>query len=559
MKEKASVFLAVFLLCIVSFGFAGGGKQSASGPAVNSAAIINAPGQLPLVNQPLTLTIGMRTDPNVTDYNNNYLTKYLKEKTGITSELVFFSNNQNDAQTQFQLMVSSNEKLPDIMTVIPPNWRELGDEGVFIDLQPYFDKYSYFFNERLKDIDPRDQDLIRMTGTAASGKRYAYVTFNALYSQIFRSNNFINKVWLDKLGLKMPATTDEFYNTLVAFRDRDPNGNGKKDEIPFIGTLNAWASEPLAFLINPFVYYPLRVSNQDFVNATNGKIWTAWTTEEYRDALRYINKLYREGLIAPSTFTMTQPELIPLVAYAEGETPTVGFFAAHQNQVLTPETPAIYDYESQIALTGPKGQGWYPLLPYRFDVNTFITKDCAYPEAAFRYLDFLNRPETTMTVRYGEEGVDWRWVKPEENLTDTFNIPSTYAQLNMLWATPQNKHWQIEFGTIYTATTNATGVWTDTGTWSSSRAKMYRGVALNAGKDAAERVDFIVYTQAEEDEIREMRNSIQTYRAECLSLFCTGAMNLDRDWNTYLFELDKMGLKRYMEVVQKAYTRTKGK
>ena len=37
---------------------------------------------------------------------------------------------------------------------------------------------------------------------------------------------------LDALGLEMPQTVDEYYETLVAFRDKDPNGNGEQDEIP---------------------------------------------------------------------------------------------------------------------------------------------------------------------------------------------------------------------------------------------------------------------------------------------------------------------------------------
>ena len=39
---------------------------------------------------------------------------------------------------------------------------------------------------------------------------------------------FIYEPWLDALGLEMPTTTEEFYKVLVAFRDMDPNGNGKK-------------------------------------------------------------------------------------------------------------------------------------------------------------------------------------------------------------------------------------------------------------------------------------------------------------------------------------------
>lgn len=40
----------------------------------------------------------------------------------------------------------------------------------------------------------------------------------------------IRQDWLDKLGLDMPTTIDEFFDVLVAFQENDMNGNGLKDE-----------------------------------------------------------------------------------------------------------------------------------------------------------------------------------------------------------------------------------------------------------------------------------------------------------------------------------------
>ncbi len=40
----------------------------------------------------------------------------------------------------------------------------------------------------------------------------------------------IRKDWLDKLGLAMPTTLDEYLDVLVAFREKDANGNGIADE-----------------------------------------------------------------------------------------------------------------------------------------------------------------------------------------------------------------------------------------------------------------------------------------------------------------------------------------
>ena len=39
----------------------------------------------------------------------------------------------------------------------------------------------------------------------------------------------IRKDWLDKLGLKVPKTTDEFFEVMKAFTFKDPDGNGKND------------------------------------------------------------------------------------------------------------------------------------------------------------------------------------------------------------------------------------------------------------------------------------------------------------------------------------------
>ncbi|MDR0401033.1 MAG: hypothetical protein LBH51_08840 [Treponema sp.] len=545
---------ALFLAC-------GGEKKNAAGPAANSASVVTAPGQLPIVTEPVSLSIGLQQSQNVVDYAANYLTTYLQEKTGIGINFYFFSPNANDANTQLELMISSNEKLPDLIAMGGlPNWKEHGDAGVFIDLEPLYEKYAYFYNQRISKMDPPEIDRIRIKSSSSSGKRYAHSMYSYQATQQYRSMNFINQTWLDNLGLPMPATTEEFYNTLVAFRDRDPNKNGRKDEIPFLGSLSAYAAEPLAFLINAFVYYPYRDAENWFLNATGGKLWTPWTTEEYREALRYINRLYREGLIAPATFTITQQEMIPLLSYAPGETPTVGFFSGHQNQVLRPETPAIYDYAYQVSLTGPRGVNWYPQLPPRIAPACFITKDCAYPEAAFRLLDFICDLETTMTARYGEQGVDWKLVSPEDNFRSYLDRPAWFQQINMIWGIPQNKHWALEFAQIYIKENDvANAVWFDDGSWNASRYKMYQRIFVNDGKDAPEKVDTIVYTQEEEDQIRELRSTIDTYRAECLSLFCTGTMNLDRDWDNYLSELDKMGLKRYLETAQKAYTRTIGR
>ena len=74
--------------------------------------------------------------------------------------------------------------------------------------------------------------LFRQTMTSSDGKIYALGTISiSPTAGPFKMR--INKTWLTKLGLKLPQTIDDFEAALKAFVTKDPNGNGKADEIPF--------------------------------------------------------------------------------------------------------------------------------------------------------------------------------------------------------------------------------------------------------------------------------------------------------------------------------------
>ena len=552
-------FLAL-LLILCSFMFLSCGQGTGTRGAVEgSAAIVSPPGQLPIVTEPITMTLGLRQSPNVHNYDTNHLTTWMEEQTGIKTTFHVFSSVASDSNTQFELMVSAGEKLPDIMLFPPGDWQLHGDNGVFIDLRPFFRDWAYFYNQRLETIPAIDASRIELRTTAPSGNRYAWAMYSQQPNMSYRSMNWINETWLNRLGLPMPTTTDEFYNTMVAFRDRNPSGTGIAT-IPYIGGPN-FSGEPIAFLINAFVLHPYRDHGNFFLNATDGRLWTPWTTEEYREALRYINRMYSENLFHPSTFTNTTAELGNIVSYMPGETGRVGFFSGINTQILLPETPAIFDFTFQPPLRGPRGQNNYPMMPNRVNPESFITRDAAYPEAAFRWLDFGSSVEATMVSRSGIPNVDWRWTRPEEGAISFWGTPAQIHVNNVIWAAPQNSHWQIEPFQMYVEGINSVlASWEDDGTFLANRFKMYQTfeerVARSGALDASEHVETILYTAQELNDIREIRSSIDTYREESRALFITGALNLDRDWDNYLQTLDRMGLQRYMEIAQRAYTRT---
>ena len=555
--KKLFLLLILCVLVLLPLAAGGGNQQTAPrGQAADSASIVTPAGQLPVVNRPITLTLGINQNPMIPDYKTAYLTRYLEQKTGINLDFFLLAPG-TDGNTQFELMIASNEKLPDIKVGAPTNWRVLGDSGVFLDLTPYYEKYSYFYDERIKQ-EELDEREIRIRTTAPSGGRYGWPFVNAQGVNEFYGENFINTKWLDNLGLKMPTTTEEFLNTMIAFRDRDPNKNGQRDEIPWLASTTVWSAQPVQFLMNAFVYYPYDSNFESNLSVINGKVTAPWVTDEYREGLRYINTLYNEGIFLSSFFTLTRPEMEAVISYQPGEINRVGFVSAGPTQPFAPETPAIYDYTAQISLTGPKGVNYYPKIPSRnINPGMFITKDCQYPDAAFRWMDYLATREASITMRFGEKDVDWRYTLPTDNLIDAAILaPAVLTELNVIWGVPQTSHWGDATGSFFIFKGNTEGRARQSGDWIGDRWNLFDNRFINDGKDLSEKAVNIDYTQEELDAIMEIRTTITDYHRECLALFITGAMSIDRDWNGYLQNLERMGLQRYLQIAQTAYTRT---
>ena len=112
----------------------------------------------------------------------------------------------------------------------------------------------------------------------------------------------IYQPWLDALNLEMPETTEELYNVLVAFKTQDPNGNGEADEIPMS---LLYGQGGLRLLAN-FFGLPLDSSVNNCDIDENGNVYFLANTENYKEYLKYFNRLYAEGLLDSETFTQNQ-------------------------------------------------------------------------------------------------------------------------------------------------------------------------------------------------------------------------------------------------------------
>ena len=512
------------------------------------------------------LTIGLVTSAMTTDYNDNEFTKWVEEQTGVELEFMQFTGSSSDAATQLSLMMAAGETLPDILLrftgVSKAQGADFGEDGYFADLSEYFQdpEMNYyrkwaiegrrscfsddaFDNLQLRQIDPE------------TGAMYAYPRMENSPEDRPRFHVSINKAWLEKVGMDIPTDTESLRAVLEAFRDQDPNGNGQKDELPMVGRNGTTFTDIIGYLINAFVYY----HPSYHFNITDGKLWTPYVTDEYRQALTFINDLYNDGLIAEQVWTMDNTELKALQNPTDGVY-KAGIITANRYSTIDAAGHAMQDYEEVPPLADETGKGGYgPVDYYSMEYNTFISADSANPELAFKLLDFLCCDEAQVRSRWGVYQQDWDFSDGSgvgnlggesfyKMLTDD---PQTYAN-NLTWhnysgiQTSLYRQKEIDVSDPDAFTT----------------ARYYRDLACIENYEKAGLPDecyyFSVFTKDESDEREEFVSDITQYVKKARDEFSTGIRDVrsDSDWQKYLDDLAGLGYDRWVEMTQTAYDRT---
>lgn len=521
-------------------GSAASPESSSSG----NADSVTGPGELPITKEKTTIKIMTHANSLVEDFATNAFTKYLEEKTNIHIEWDILP--EKSASEKLNLVLASGEDLPDVimtMGISPAQQMIFGGQGLFRPLNDLIEQYGTETNKMFEAM-PYVKDTI----TAPDGNIYAMPAPNEGFHAMFMQKMWIYKPWLDKLGLAMPTTTEEFYNVLQAFKTKDPNGNGKADEIPFSGSPTGYLTQVHNFLLNSFTYSPM-----SWLTANNGKIEVPYNKPEWKEGLKYLRRLYADGLMDAQALTQDGNQLKQL-----GENPDVPILGAvstlHMGEFTQffGESGRWLEYVAVPPLKGPAGVQVTPYDPYGV-LNTgayVITKDAKNPEAAFRLLDFMYNTETTLRSSYGEPGSEWEWAKDGE-----IGINGEQAVWKALksWGNVQNVHWSLSGPIFNPSTLRLSQVDDPTNplekmlyTETKEKYDPYK-----AGLDQI--VPPLYLSDEDSSEIADVQLTLHNRANEMLVRSITGDVDIDKEWDAYVSSLNDMNLARYLELYQKAY------
>jgi putative aldouronate transport system substrate-binding protein len=501
----------------------------------------------PITSEETGLSIMAGEDRFIQNIEDNELTKEYEEKTNVKVKWEMVP--VKSIKERLNLALSTGDVLPDVFLNMKLNNQQVVsygiDQGLLIDLKPYIEKYAPNIQAML-DYNPMIEKII----TAPDGGIYTLPAVEETYHVTAPQKAWIYKPWLDKLGLEVPQTTEELRVVLEAFATQDPNGNKKADEIPMTGATTGWGTSIVDYVMNAFVY--TYQANRWIVDE-EGNVSVPYNTPEWRDGLKYLNELHKNGLLEDAAFSQDVAQLKQAVMFEEA--PLVGVVAAGaKSGFCSISNPRFTEYVALPPLEGPKGARTAGTNTSNITKGKFaISSQCKDPAVAVRWIDYFYSEEGTLRAAMGVEGRDWRWAEDgEKGINDE---QGTYHKI-LKFGKEQNVHWSRLVPLFYPDKLR-NGEIID----KNSQEKMLYDVTKKYYSPYLVKNTMlpIFMTSEEAEQIAEYAYLISDtktgYVTVSYSKFILGEwdVNDDGQWDKYIKQLDGMGLKRFIEIQEKNY------
>lgn len=286
--KRRIVTIALALAMLATMAACGGASPAAStAPAAQGGQSAASAAPAPASSGPITLSVFQyELENQQPDFDNLWFYQELEKETGI--KIDWRPVKDGDWKTKLNLMFASMD-LPDIISRGEVDIEEYGvAQGLLVALDEYLPENMPNYYSRLSMNDSN------AAIPASDGKSYWIGNLTA-QNVNHDGNHYINKAWLDELGLQIPKTIDELTEVLRAFKTKGP------DIIPFSGADLVHQTQGLythfanfGVPLNQFVYATIQDDNT--------LIFPAYLPG-FRAACEWLNMCYNEGLLDKESIT----------------------------------------------------------------------------------------------------------------------------------------------------------------------------------------------------------------------------------------------------------------
>ncbi len=502
--------------------------------------------QFPLAEKK-TLT-GMISYPANTESDPNKRTIFMRMQEQTNVEIDWMAIQSDQWGDKIALNMSNPNLLTDFVFTANFSDSDLlryANYGAIIPLEEYIDAYM----PNLSAVFEKYPEYRKMS-TDVNGHIWALPWIEQLGSektaiQAVGDMPFINKKWLDFLGLEIPETVDEFEQVLIAFRDHAPELQKEfgidGSIIPMSCIVNDGNQDP-ALLLNGFGEGYGDCDQGRHIAVTDDKeVICTGTQSGFRDGIEWLHKLYEEDLIDPEAFTQEWSTYV-----AKGKSGRYGVcFSWDVGNIDN-----IVDWVPLPALTAdvrnitPENGSFTSGYDRGRCVVTAVAKE---PALVCAWLDQMYAPIQSPQNNWGTYG--------EDDDFDIFEMSTNDAGEPMLKHAALGDASPVEVREAESV--NGPLAVLDE----------YYGVYVTCPDDAQYRLDWIkdIYTQdmnteyvypnvfmsrEDTDRLAVLTPDITQYINECRSRWIMNGCT-DSDWNDYIDKLNAYGLEEYLAIFQK--------
>ncbi|MBE5892868.1 MAG: extracellular solute-binding protein [Lachnospiraceae bacterium] len=532
-----------------------GTKESDGSTTSGTEETANTGGSVRISEEEITLTVGGLKPSGLEDVNNLAALEEYRNRLGINLEANF---TETDWPTQRTLMFAGNE-LPDMLfnaSMSVSDVNNYGSQGYLLDFNAYRDIMPNMvaafeqFPELEAFLTTEDGHIYGMTQLRSD-----------MTDRLMRT--FVNRNWLANLGMEAPTTLDELYDVLVAFKEQDANGNGDTtDEIPFLWDLGGYQGGERTIL-DAFGIYPAGWGGFTYILQAdeNNQVQLANISDNYKEFLKFMRKLYEEGLMEQEAFTLAGD-----VATARAREDRYGFFGCGSAPFVLTQTDISSD-KNWIGVAGLESEynpdkGVSIISPVVNNIALVASADTEYPEEIARFVDYFFSEEGMFAGAIGYEGQGWDWnenealgVKvPKWRVPEGYASAEEYRYKGSVFNNCLNMHEsnldRVALFEVPVETLQKDEVMTEFG-WAALVAAAYRSEGIT---DKAA-YPIVAYTNEENDRRSTLVTDVANYIAQMRAEFITGQTDIDAGWETYVNTVNQMGMSQLLEIEQAAYDR----
>ena len=572
MKRKLLLALAATMTMAALLALSGctRGDQGAqpgrqAGEAFVSHPNLNPLGMLPLTQERETLRV---VYSRAGDLPENYMAMRMTEEMGIDFDWL---NIPVDAfRERVVLMFASSEEID---LIVSPNaaaarFNRMEEfrfvtQGLLTPLNDFINYSSYFIRPIFEE-----HPQFWAAGTTPDGNIYTIPSLSIPgVSGAFHSTAsfkmWVNYDWLTRLNMPIPTCTEEFYEMLVAFRDLDANGSGDPStQIPFSTIMVGPATQIDGFLMNAFTFNdprPYTNAQRLRVNA-EGRVEASFMCPGYREGLRYLHRLFAAGLIWPDSFT--QDRATQHALNDAGDFTRIGALPGQHAGLLTASLGASDRWMEYVIIPPLRGPDGFVVTPTdhhtgNSHANGMIPVTSRNPELAFRLMDVLHDEYWTLRMNWGPYGYAWRTAEPGELGAD--GRQAQFANFPMPQDHPffGNQHLHGWPGAPITHTGVARSQDPRAPAGQGHEVVLYRGTLAYVPYLVNQRyiVPAFYYLEDEISQVSVLAATINPFVEENIVRFVTGDRCLDTQWDSFLQDLQRIGIDQYLALVQAGYDR----